>query len=300
MEMFPAADEDAWTLVKQVIDASDYYIVIVGGRYGSTSEDGISFTEREYDYATTCGIPTLAFLHEDPDEIAVGKSDVDQALRSKLESFRQKARKKLVRTYRSPADLGSAVSRSLIKTMKQVPREGWVRGRHALTPAVSKEISDLKARVAELQLELATERGADALVDEEMISTLAQGSDPVEIHYSLDLFGTNNDQLSVTCTWDELFALLGPSLIDEATESAMIDLLKADLYRRANVSFSSGPHRRVSLAQSYFDRIKVQFRALDLIEKGKKKRGVADKSIYWKLTARGDRLLVSLIAERRA
>ena len=31
MELFPASDDDAWTLIQRVIDASDYYVVIIGG-----------------------------------------------------------------------------------------------------------------------------------------------------------------------------------------------------------------------------------------------------------------------------
>lgn len=51
MELFPATDDDQWTLIKRVIDASDYYIVIFGGRYGSIGSDGISYTEMEFRYA---------------------------------------------------------------------------------------------------------------------------------------------------------------------------------------------------------------------------------------------------------
>ena len=40
MELFPAADEDQWALTKSVIDAGDYYIVILGGRYGSLGTMG--------------------------------------------------------------------------------------------------------------------------------------------------------------------------------------------------------------------------------------------------------------------
>jgi len=32
MELFPATDASAWQLIKDVIDASDYYVLIVGGR----------------------------------------------------------------------------------------------------------------------------------------------------------------------------------------------------------------------------------------------------------------------------
>ena len=49
MELFPAANDTQWNWIKRVIDESDYYIVIVAGRYGSISPDtGLSFTEMEY------------------------------------------------------------------------------------------------------------------------------------------------------------------------------------------------------------------------------------------------------------
>jgi hypothetical protein len=66
MELFPAATDDQWTLIKRVIDDCDYYIVIVGGRYGSLAPDGISYTELEYRYALERKKPIIAFLHKDP------------------------------------------------------------------------------------------------------------------------------------------------------------------------------------------------------------------------------------------
>jgi hypothetical protein len=42
MELFPAADEEQWAFIRKVIDDCDYYILIVGGRYGSTTAEGIS------------------------------------------------------------------------------------------------------------------------------------------------------------------------------------------------------------------------------------------------------------------
>ena len=35
MEIFPAADEEQWEFIKKVISDCDYYILIIGGRYGS-------------------------------------------------------------------------------------------------------------------------------------------------------------------------------------------------------------------------------------------------------------------------
>lgn len=47
MELFPAADEESWELIKRFIAGCDYYVVIVGGRYGSVGPDGKSYTEME-------------------------------------------------------------------------------------------------------------------------------------------------------------------------------------------------------------------------------------------------------------
>jgi len=78
MEMFPAANDDQWSLIRRVIDECDYYyFVVVGGRYGSTTADGVSFTESEYDYAVAQGIPVMGFVHSSPDEIPKGKSEMD-------------------------------------------------------------------------------------------------------------------------------------------------------------------------------------------------------------------------------
>src|SRR5712691_336415 len=62
MELFPAANDDQWTLIKKVIDDCDYYIVVVGGRYGSIGSGGLSFTEMEYRYALEHGKPVIGFL----------------------------------------------------------------------------------------------------------------------------------------------------------------------------------------------------------------------------------------------
>ena len=72
MELFPASDEGSWDLIKRFSSECDYYIVIVGGRYGTVSSHGLSFTEMEYDYALERQLPVLAFLHKDPSAIPSG------------------------------------------------------------------------------------------------------------------------------------------------------------------------------------------------------------------------------------
>src|SRR5215467_9172009 len=64
MELFPAANEDQWTLIKRVIDDCDYYLVVIAGRYGSIGPDGLSYTEMEYRYAIEKNKPVIGFIHK--------------------------------------------------------------------------------------------------------------------------------------------------------------------------------------------------------------------------------------------
>lgn len=52
MEYFNAADDSQWDVITSLIDECDYYVLIVAGRYGSIDEaSGISYTQKEYEYA---------------------------------------------------------------------------------------------------------------------------------------------------------------------------------------------------------------------------------------------------------
>src|ERR1019366_8443824 len=90
MELFPAADDDSLTLIQRFISDCDYYIVIVGGRYGTVGPDSRSYTEMEYDFAIEAGIPALAFLHKSPGEIAAGKTEPTEIGKASLTAFRKK------------------------------------------------------------------------------------------------------------------------------------------------------------------------------------------------------------------
>jgi hypothetical protein len=90
MELFPAADDDSWTHIRRFIAECDYYIVIVGGRYGSRGPEGTSYTEMEYDHAVKSGLPTLAFLHKNPGMIVADKTEPTDEGKAALAAFRKK------------------------------------------------------------------------------------------------------------------------------------------------------------------------------------------------------------------
>lgn len=129
MEMFPATDSEQFEYIKTIIDESDYYVLIVAGRYGSVAEDGISYTEKEFDYAKKIGIPILAFVKKDINSIPAGKTDQDTLKREKLEVFKTKALEGRMANFWDTADeLKYKIHSSLSKQFKTHPRIGWVKG----------------------------------------------------------------------------------------------------------------------------------------------------------------------------
>ena len=162
MELFPAADEEQFEFIKTVIDDCDYYVVIVGGRYGSVSKEGISYTEMEYDYAKERGLQVLAFLHEDPKQIPAGKSELNPEVRQKLEGFRNKLTgNRLVSFWKDINELDRQVMKSVSKAIKMFPGIGWIRGSSVDTTALLQQINDIRTENEYLRRKL-QERSGDS------------------------------------------------------------------------------------------------------------------------------------------
>ena len=75
MEMFSAEDEDQWEIIRRTIEVSDYYVLVLGLRYGSKTSEGIGFTQKEYEYALEKNIPILAFVMKDTVSLSKDKRD---------------------------------------------------------------------------------------------------------------------------------------------------------------------------------------------------------------------------------
>jgi hypothetical protein len=155
MELFPASSDTQWDYITRVIDECDYYILILAGRYGSLSPDGISYTEKEYRYALEKGKPVIAFLHKEPEKIASGRSESTDEGKQKLVVFRKFAQEKLCRFYSSPQELGAVVSRSISQLKKTHPAVGWVKSNSVISGDSAEEILRLRKQIDELNETLA-------------------------------------------------------------------------------------------------------------------------------------------------
>ena len=129
MESFPATDESQMDFIQPLIEQSDYYILIIGGRYGSLDDDGLSFTHKEFRYAVEKGVPVLVMIHGKPENIAAGKSESTEIGRKKLKEFIDEAEHKRIRKgWETIGDLKLAVREALDHAKRAKPRTGWVRG----------------------------------------------------------------------------------------------------------------------------------------------------------------------------
>lgn len=181
MEDFPAFDEAQLTYIKRVIDESDYYILIIGGRYGSLDEEGVSFTEREYRYAKGRGKPILAFIHSDTDSLSLKNSEKDPDNIAKLSSFRDEVSKnRIVKYWSRPEELPGQALIALNQATKLMPQIGWVRGDSL---EVEDLVSELSQRRQENQI-LKSEIERRDLEIEELRDVLGRDADDASGLYS--------------------------------------------------------------------------------------------------------------------
>lgn len=130
MENFVAEDKSQLEVIKKIIDLCDYYILIIGGRYGSIEpKTQKSYTELEYDYAVSKNIPILVFAVDEKKLLKKDRSETDDEKKEKLELFRNKAlSNKLGGIWENKKKLIQLVSTSISKAINTVERPGWVRG----------------------------------------------------------------------------------------------------------------------------------------------------------------------------
>jgi Domain of unknown function (DUF4062) len=160
MESFTASNLSQWEVIKKTIDLSDYYILVLGNRYGTIdSESRISFTEKEYRYALEIGIPCLTFLSK---EVPLSPEHVESdEHREKLKVFRETASAgRMVDFWTNPDDLTAKVSTAVVMAQIESPRPGWVRNPKT-SVEVAEELARLSRRNSELEYEIEELRKID-------------------------------------------------------------------------------------------------------------------------------------------
>ncbi|WP_082173338.1 DUF4062 domain-containing protein [Methylobacterium platani] len=259
MEAFPAADFEQFDYIKKVIDECDYYILIIGAKYGSTDEKGVSYTELEYDYATKSGKVVLAFIHSDIQNLPVAKSETREDRIKKLNKFREKTKKnRLVKFWNGTESLKASVAVSLSQAMRQVPGVGWIRGNAAASEELLNQINNLRNENDMLVKELRQYK--NKVVKIEGIAGLNDG---IIIRYSgigrkNPTYGRRDATRSMT--WGEILVAVGPSLTSYQKSSSLSNLIER--YISDEVQDMSS----VYVAATDADKVKIQLIAMGLVK----------------------------------
>lgn len=276
MEMFSAADEQQWEIIKKQIDQSDYYVVLLAHRYGSMDGE-ISYTEKEYDYAASKKIPALGFSIDPsvewPDKWVENNKDI----KKRLDNFRAKVSSKMISLWKTPDDLYGKCGIALMKAFSAYPREGWVRASEADTSKMTTEITRLSSENGKLR----------ARLDEAVVAAVENTENT--INEVIDALRLNNRVVHVwaanTDDWGDpigtnllsIFEAIAPDLLDEASYKTMGDSL-------AFYYHGTGYRAHAPVPTNYLRAYVSDLTSLDLMTNSSKRHSVQDTKAYWMLT----------------
>lgn len=296
----PGAEQ--WNVIKSLIDDSDYYLILVGGRYGSLAPTGISYTHREFIYAQTKRRPMASLVHEHPEGLPPERRERTAEGVARLRDFKELvARGTLVRPWNQMDDLKGGIQRLLAQLIKTHPASGWVRAGQVTDLNAVRENQELRRQLEELRKELDQFTSGRSVKPE----ALARGSDPTTIDYSCNVYVKGNcivTQARTRMTWDAIFATLAPSMMNEVSEDQMRQALAtrlADNALKDVADLHRGAHavRDIVINAVSFNTIKMHFRAMGYIRKGVS-MGPGNQPT-WQITPQGDQYMVGLLAVRR-
>lgn len=293
MEMFSAADEEQWKLIKRQIDECDYYAVLIAHRYGSTVE-AISYTEKEYDYAVSKGVPVIGFIIEDEADWPATRHDKEAENIKKLRNFKEKITRRTVSFWKNAEDLYGRYAIALMKLITSNPRPGWARATDITGPDVINEISRLSSENAELRKNL----------EEAYLKIKIEGK--LEVERILDILKKNKFDLSIgyqgETDWNRLtkvsmydvFYRLAPELMIE------ISTIKTASYLGFifNPDKKKDVRRKWPIPANHVSAWISDLLALGLVQPSPQKHSVKDTNQYWTLTEWG-REIYSTIRRKR-
>lgn len=162
MELFTAGDRSQMDTIKEWIDESDVYMLILGGRYGSVEKkSGISYTELEYDYALQQGKPVFAVVITDSalesKVKAGGSSFLEKENPKELALFRTKVLNNISSFFDDHKDIKLCVHESLADFAANRELKGWVSADEVVdTKPLFEEIRKLSEENRQLKEAIST------------------------------------------------------------------------------------------------------------------------------------------------
>ena len=276
MEAFVAADTEQFEVIKKVIDLCDYYVLIIGKRYGSIHPGtGKSYTEMEYDYAIEQGIPVLVFAIDENIELASDKVETDKSKIEKLKMFRTKAMtNRLASIWATPEDLTGKLAISIMKARTEIKRPGWQRAVDFDEASLRREIMEQKNENKKLADDLKAAREEISFLTEETDIAFEDCEVKIEYHYQSQS-GLRAGSLNVSL--QDLFITI-------ATEMMEVSIVEPLVEKAIKVKFLFGKRESRLDDKQFVKKMLNQYRALNLVYSYWNND---NRELYWGLTNKG-------------
>lgn len=126
MEDFTACGEDLEVYIKNEIDKSDYYVLLIGQRFGSSisGNKNVSFTMMEYMYAKEKSLRIIPFIYNGA--VPLKNNDLE-CNKDKLDRFIAEIQQTVPQYFKDENELLRKLGRALDNEFKNHPQKGWIR-----------------------------------------------------------------------------------------------------------------------------------------------------------------------------
>lgn len=283
MEAFVATDAGQFEVIKKVIDLCDYYVLILGKRYGSISpKTGISYTEMEYDYAISKEIPVLVFALDNSVPVSPNKEEADADKKAKMEAFRAKAMgNRLASVWRTVDELIGQVAISIMKAKTDFSRPGWQRGTDYDEGSLRRQIMNLQEENTMLNNNIKDLKNTVHSLTEQSDVKFEDCKMKIQYEYRVEnSFGEMDKRIgTITTNLEKLFLIIATEMMDvTVAEPVLMKVLETQLPLKGETPKLKD--------RQFVKRILNQFRALDLVFS----RWEDDRRVlFWGLTIKGEK-----------
>lgn len=281
MEIFPASSQKQMDFIERVIDRCDYYILILAGKYGSLSDDGQSYTEKEFHYAKSKGIPILTFMRKDIEELPSKYVEKVNAVQGKLETFKNTLKSdSIVDFWDKPDELAMKALAALSQARVSHQGVGWIRADRAAGEDILNEINDLRKTNYDLQTKLSSQKPSPIFDD----LNLADLDEKFEFRVTTHRPGyAASDKRFFSLSWRVILASIGFKYRTPSNTNGLRSGLSRAI-RDVNI-LPSDMTFQIEMADQ--ERILMQMEALGMMDANTLKLKRGGSAIFHKLSAKG-------------
>lgn len=134
MENFMASDSSQLDYIRDRLNDTDIYVLLLGGRYGTLTPHGDkSYTHKEYEMSkANPNVRVLSFVCSNPGDLTEQKRWRDDAERDKLMKFTAEVKNNTMVKFwnvgTSPEEIAGDVLQSVVREKETESLRGWIRG----------------------------------------------------------------------------------------------------------------------------------------------------------------------------